>query len=49
MIKLSNLNKDFYKAVEVANMLNLSTRTIQNYANQEKLNQVWTSAKGGDI
>ena len=43
MIKLSNLNKDFYKPGEVANMLNLSTRTIQNYANQEKLNQVWTS------
>ena len=32
MVKISELTKDYYKSGEVAKMLGVSTRTVQNYA-----------------
>jgi predicted site-specific integrase-resolvase len=42
MIKLSNLNKNFYKPGEIASLLNISTRTVQNYTKTNKLDLIWT-------
>jgi hypothetical protein len=37
MIKLSDLNKDWYNPGDVANMVGKHVRTIQNYCNDEKI------------
>lgn len=37
MVKLSQLNKDFYHSGELAKMIGMSTKTIQNYCNQGKI------------
>lgn len=42
MIKLSELNKRYYHSGEVAKMVGLSQRTIQNYCNQGKFEFITT-------
>ena len=43
MIKLSKINiKEFYKPKEVADIINVSTRTIQNYCDNKQLEAVRT-------
>ena len=43
MIKLSKINiKEFYKPKEVADLINVSTRTIQNYCDNKQLEAVRT-------
>ena len=44
MVRLSQLNKQFYHTGELAKMIGMSTRTIQNYCNQNKIQFVQTSA-----
>lgn len=42
MIKKSEIKNNLLKPGDVAQMLNVSTRTIQNYSKQNKLEVVWT-------
>ena len=37
MVKLSELNKEFYRSGELGKMIGVSTKTIQNYCNQGKI------------
>ena len=43
MIHLSELTKDFYKTGEIAKFLNVSTRTVQNYCMDGKLEEIFTA------
>lgn len=43
MVKKSLLIKELYKPGEIAKMLNLTTRTIQNYCAQGMLEEIFTS------
>ena len=43
MIHLSELTKDFYKTGEIAKFLNVSTRTVQNYCMDGKLDEIFTA------
>lgn len=40
MIYLENLTKAYYKSGEVAKMLGVTTRTVQNYCINHKLNEI---------
>lgn len=42
MYKTSQFTKEYYKPLEIANLLGLTTRTIQNYCKQGKLDVEWT-------
>ena len=43
MIHISELTKDFYKTGEIAKFLNVSTRTVQNYCMDGKLEEIFTA------
>ena len=43
MIHMSELTKDFYKTGEIAKFLNVSTRTVQNYCMDGKLEEIFTA------
>lgn len=43
MIHMSELTKDFYKTGEIAKFLNVSTRTVQNYCMDGKLDEIFTA------
>lgn len=44
MVKLSELNKEFYHSGELGKMIGMSTKTIQNYCNQGKIEFVQINA-----